>query len=56
MRPRLVLLMVLGAALVPVVALGASSTKLTANMVGATEVPKGDPNGHATAAITITGP
>jgi hypothetical protein len=56
-RLRLVALAVLAAAVVPVVAFGAagSSSKLTANMTGGVEVPKGDPNGHATATVTITG-
>jgi hypothetical protein len=57
-RLRLAVLAVLAAAIVvPVVALGAASstTKLSAAMVGSTEVPKGAPHGHATAAITITG-
>jgi hypothetical protein len=56
-RLRLVALAVLGAAVVPVAAFGAagSSSKLTANMTGGVEVPKGDPNGHATATVTITG-
>jgi CHRD domain len=56
-RLRLVFLAVLAAAIVPVVALGASSStsKLTAAMVGSTEVPKGAPKGHATATVTITG-
>ena len=58
MRLRLVVLAVLAAAIiVPVVALGAanSTSKLTSTMVGSTEVPKGAPNGHATATVTITG-
>ena len=57
MRLRLIVLAVLAAAIVPVVALGAASStsKFSANMVGSTEVPKGAPKGHATAAITITG-
>ena len=57
MRLRLVLLAMLAAVVVPVVAFGAASStkKLTASMTGSVEVPKGAPNGHATASVTITG-
>ena len=57
MRLRLVALAVVAAAVVPLVAFGSagSTSKLSAKMTGSVEVPKGAPNGHATASVTITG-
>jgi hypothetical protein len=54
-RLRLVLAAALAAVVVPLVAFGASTTKLAATMSGGVEVPKGAPAGHATASVTISG-
>ena len=57
MRLRLLATAAVVAVVVPVVALGGAraTTKLSATLSGAVEVPKGSPTGKGTASVTITG-